>query len=104
MIVHTPPAPPPSRLQVVAQEYSFSMSRQKVKAGKVIVELVNHGQDTHDLDLQRIGAKRIFRLPKVDPGQYADREFTLKPGTYRLWCDIADHKDRGMHAVLHVTR
>ena len=92
----------PARVQVVAQEYSYSLSRQKVKAGKVIIELVNHGQDAHDLDIERVGSTHIFRFPKVDPGHYVDKELKLKPGNYRLWCGIADHKERGMQATLRV--
>jgi uncharacterized cupredoxin-like copper-binding protein len=97
---HLPP--PPARVQVVAQEYSYSLSRRKVKAGKVIVELVNRGQDTHDLDIERVGSTHIFRFPKVEPGHYVDRELTLKPGKYLLWCAIADHRERGMQATLRV--
>jgi uncharacterized cupredoxin-like copper-binding protein len=104
MIFLHPPPPPPARVQVVAQEFSYSLSRRTVKTGKVIIELVNHGQDTHDLDIQRVGGGRIFRFPHVDPGHYVDRVLTLKPGTYRLWCGIADHKERGMKATLRVVR
>lgn len=93
---------PPARVQVVAQEFRYSLSRTRVRAGHVIVELVNRGQDTHDLDVRRVGGKRIFRFPSVQPGQVVDRELRLRPGRYRLWCAIADHRERGMHAVLHV--
>jgi hypothetical protein len=95
---------PPARVQVVAQEFSYSLSRTKVRAGRVIVELVNHGQDTHDLDLRRIGSTRIFRFPGVQPGEVVDREWKLVPGRYKLWCAIADHNERGMHAMLRVVR
>jgi hypothetical protein len=95
---------PPARVQVVAQEFSYSLSRTKVRAGRVIVELVNRGQDTHDLDLRRVGGTRIFRFPDVQPGQVVDREWKLAPGRYKLWCAIADHNERGMHAVLRVVR
>jgi hypothetical protein len=98
------PHHPPARVQVVAQEFSYSLSRTKVRAGRVIVELVNHGQDTHDLDLRRIGGTRIYRFPSVQPGQFVDRELKLVPGRYQLWCAIADHNELGMHAVLRVTR
>jgi uncharacterized cupredoxin-like copper-binding protein len=102
VIAHAPP--PPARVQVVAQEFSYSLSRRKVTAGKVIVELVNHGQDTHDLDIERVGSHHVFRFPKVEPGHYVDRELTLAPGKYRLWCGIADHEERGMHATLLVVK
>jgi hypothetical protein len=99
---HQSAPPPPARVQVVAQEFRYSLSRRTVKAGKVIVELVNRGQDTHDLDLQRVGGTRIFHFPSVQPGHYVDKELTLRPGKYRLWCAIAGHKERGMQAMLRV--
>ncbi|HEY4347481.1 MAG TPA: hypothetical protein VGM80_07815 [Gaiellaceae bacterium] len=95
---------PPARVQVVAQEFSYSLSRTKVRAGRVIVELVNRGQDTHDLDVRRIGGTRIFRFPSVQPGQIVDRQLKLVPGRYMLWCAIADHREQGMHATLRVVR
>jgi hypothetical protein len=105
-MILAPPAAqhPPARVQVVAQEFRYSLSRTKVRAGRVIVELVNHDQDTHDLDLRRIGGTRIYRFPDVQPGQVVDREWKLAPGRYKLWCAIADHNERGMHAVLRVVR
>jgi len=102
MIIHLPP--PPARVQVVAQEFRYSLSRRKVKAGKVIVELVNRGQDTHDLDLKRVGGTHVVHFPNVQPGQHVDRQLKLRPGTYVLWCAIADHKERGMRATLRVVR
>ena len=75
---------PPARVQVVAQEFSYSLSRTKVRAGRVIVELVNRGQDTHDLDIRRIGGTRIFHFPSVQPGQVVDRQLKLTPGRYLL--------------------
>jgi uncharacterized cupredoxin-like copper-binding protein len=103
VIAHVPQsAPPPARVQVVAQEFSYSLSRRKVMAGEVIVELVNRGQDAHDLNIQRVGGKHIIHFPHVQPGQYVDRELKLRPGKYRLWCNIADHMKRGMHTTLRV--
>jgi hypothetical protein len=95
---------PPARVQVVAQEFRYTLSRTKVTAGRVIVELVNRGQDTHDLDMRRVGGTHIFRLRSVLPGQVIDRQLKLVPGRYRLWCAIADHRERGMHATLRVVR
>ncbi len=104
MIAHAPPSRPPARVQVVAQEFRYSLSRTTVKAGRVIVELVNRGQDTHDLDLRRVGSTRIYRFPSVPPGQVVDREWKLAPGRYVLWCAMPGHRELGMHAVLRVAR
>jgi hypothetical protein len=102
VIAHAPQPHPPARVQVVAQEFSYSLSRTKVRAGRVIIELVNRGQDTHDLDLRRVSATHIYRFPSVVPGQVVDRELKLVPGRYLLWCAIADHNEQGMHAMLRV--
>ena len=104
MILDTQTTRPPAHVQVIAQEFRYSLSRSTVKAGHVIVELVNRGQDTHDLDMRRVGGTHIFRFPSVQPGQVVDRELKLVPGRYVLWCAIADHRERGMHAVLRVVR
>ena len=53
------PAPSPARLQVVAHEYSFALSRLHVRAGAAVIELANFGQDPHDLRVQRIGARHV---------------------------------------------
>jgi hypothetical protein len=104
MIVSAPPPRPPARVQVVAQEFRYSLSRTRVRSGRVIIELVNRGQDTHDLDLRRVGGTRIYHFPSVQPGQIVDRELKLVPGRYLLWCAVADHQERGMRAMLRVMR
>jgi hypothetical protein len=97
-------APPPARVQVLAQEFSFSLSRTSIVAGPAIVELVNRGEDAHDLRMERVGGHRVYMWPTVEPGTHADREYKLLPGTYVLWCAVADHRQRGMTAKLVVRR
>lgn len=97
-------APPaPSRIQVVAREYSFVLSRLRVKAGPAIVELVNDGQDAHDLRLQRQGSRHIAGIGAVASGRYRDLSLRLAPGRYSLWCSLANHRALGMSATLVVT-
>lgn len=103
MIVATPP-PPPARVQVVAREFSLALSRPKIKSGKAIVELANFGEDAHDLRLQRVGGKTVYRWPEAQSGDVEDKTLTLGPGTYRLWCSIANHRALGMVATLVVVR
>ena len=97
-------APPPARVQVVAREFSFALSRTTITAGDAIVELVNDGQDSHDLRMQRVGGSRVYVWPTVLPGRFADRAYRLLPGTYVLWCSLADHRELGMTAKLVVRR
>jgi plastocyanin len=94
----------PARVQVVAKEYSFSLSRVHVKAGAATIELANFGQDLHDLRLQRVGARHIAGLGVVAPGKRADLSLRLAPGRYSLWCSVANHRALGMRATLVVSR
>jgi hypothetical protein len=89
-------------VQVVAQEFRFSLSRTVIRRGWAIVELRNIGQDAHDLRLRRVGGTRVYSWPVVQPGQTVDRELKLLPGTYRLTCGVANHTALGMVATLHV--
>jgi plastocyanin len=98
------PPPPPARVQVVAQEFRYALSRQTIAAGWAIVELRNGGQDAHDLRMQRVGGTRVYAWPNVQPGAVADRTFKLLPGRYRLWCGVANHRALGMTATLVVRR
>ena len=43
----------PARVQVVAHEFSFTLSRTTLKPGTAVIELANFGQDAHDLRVQR---------------------------------------------------
>jgi uncharacterized cupredoxin-like copper-binding protein len=96
--------PAPVRLQVVAHEYSLTLSRLKVHAGPALIELDNMGQDPHDLRVQRIGAKHIAGAPVLKPGGRSTLSVKLVPGRYSLWCSLGDHRALGMAATLIVTR
>jgi plastocyanin len=96
--------PAPSRVQVVAKEYSFGLSRSVVRSGPAVIELANFGQDPHDLRLQRAGARHIAGLGVVAPGSRAELSLNLPPGRYSLWCSVANHRALGMRATLVVKR
>jgi plastocyanin len=97
-------SPPPARVQVVAQEFGYALSRQTIKAGWAIIELRNSGEDAHDLKLRRVGGTRVYSLPVAQSGQTVDREFKLLAGTYRIYCGLANHRALGMQATLVVRR
>lgn len=95
---------PTARLQVTALEFELRLSRQSVPAGPVRIELVDLGQDVHDLAVRRIGAAQdAARIPPASPGQVRAVTVALGRGRYRLRCTIADHARLGMWALLRVT-
>lgn len=97
-------APPnsPARVQVVADEFTLTLSRAKVSHGDAIVELANFGEDDHDLALRRLGGSRTFRVGIVHPGEVGQLDRSLRAGRYTLWCTLSDHRARGMRAMLVV--
>jgi plastocyanin len=95
-------APPPARVQVVAQEFSFVLSRQTIKAGWATIELRNAGEDAHDLRMRRAGGARVYAWPVTQAGGVVDETFKLLPGRYVLYCSVANHRALGMSAVLTV--
>ncbi len=97
-----PNAATPARLGVTAKEFSFSLSRTTLKHGPAAIELDNFGEDVHDLRLRRVGGTRTYSLPETKPGERAEHDVRLRPGRYRLWCSIADHRARGMVASFRV--
>ena len=97
-----PNAAAPARLGVSAKEFSFSLSRATLRRGPAVIELDNFGQDVHDLRLRRIGGTRTYGVPVTKPGKRAELDVRLRPGRYRLWCSLADHRARGMYATFRV--
>jgi hypothetical protein len=96
--------PPPARVQVVAREFSFVLSRTRITSGRAIIELANFGEDAHDLRLERVGGTKVYGWPVAQPGDVEDRALTLVPGRYRLWCSVANHRALGMTATLIVVK
>jgi hypothetical protein len=92
----------PARLQVVALEFEYRLSRPQLRAGPARIELVNLGEDEHDLRLRRRGGTRTYGLAKLLPGERRILSTRLRAGRYHLWCSLADHAARGMRATLRV--
>jgi plastocyanin len=92
----------PARLQVGADEFHYSLSRLRIKAGRVIVQLVNYGEDDHNLRLRRIGGTYTHRLGRSAPGTVGELRTRFGAGTFKLWCSLPGHQVAGMKATLRV--
>ena len=100
--IATAASPPPARLQISADEFSLALSRSSIGKGPAIVELVNFGEDDHDLAVRRVGGTRTYRIGVIHPGRTGTLEARLRSGRFALWCTLADHRGRGMRATLIV--
>jgi uncharacterized cupredoxin-like copper-binding protein len=88
---------------VSADEFTLTLSRASIRRGPAIVELVNYGEDDHDLALRRVGGTRTYRIGVVHPGKTGELDARLRAGRFTLWCTLADHRARGMRATLRVS-
>ena len=94
----------PARLGVSATEFRLTLSRASVKADVVEIELQNDGEDPHDLRLRRVGGHHTFTIALTRPESRRSIEIHVRPGRYRLWCSVANHRALGMQALLRVRR
>jgi plastocyanin len=97
-------ARPPTRIQVTALEFEYRLSRLTVRQGPALIQLVNYGEDEHDLWIQRVGGTKRWKVRRILPDERATLSIRLRPGRYRLWCAVTDHRSRGMRATLRVRR
>lgn len=95
-----PPVVP--HVQVSAVEYSFSLSRTTVPAGKVILQFVNNGQDEHNLHLESAEGPLSESIADTASKGVSNLELEMRPGAYTLFCSLPTHEAEGMKATLLV--
>jgi hypothetical protein len=103
----TPATPGPSYpryIGVTTSEFTLVLSRPKLAPGEAIVELVNRGEDPHDLKVAPEGSDEAsLSFPEARPGQVLSGQIHLTEGTWRLWCSLPGHEQAGMVAHLQVS-
>lgn len=95
----------PARLLVTSEEWRLTMSRARVAAGPIVLQLDNRGEDPHDLRLRRLNRRgrrvgRTISVPETPPGGLSEIEDSLRRGRWRLWCSLPGHRAAGMRATL----
>jgi FtsP/CotA-like multicopper oxidase with cupredoxin domain len=93
----------PTPVGVGEREWRISLYRSRVPTGVVHLNTRNFGEDGHDLAVRTAGGRVLKTLPEIKPGATGTLRIRLrKPGRYVVFCSLADHEARGMHAVLRV--
>ncbi len=98
------PGGPPSvpHVEVTAVEYSFTLSRTTVPAGRVILQFVNRGQDEHNLNAAPAEGEPVASVPNTRSGEVRQLSVELRRGSYTLFCSLPEHAKKGMRATLVV--
>jgi uncharacterized cupredoxin-like copper-binding protein len=87
---------------VTLSEWKLELGRDTVQAGSVTFRVKNTGTMNHGFYVRGEGVAKGSK--EIPAGQEAPLTLTLKPGTYELYCPLADltHKMAGMSRKLVV--
>lgn len=92
--------PASSTLEVSLTEFAIDPDELKVPAGDVTIRVTNDGAVPHTLAFDQ--GKPV--TPQIGAGETVELELgALKPGIYKLFCDVPGHEGAGMTAQLTVT-
>jgi plastocyanin len=86
------------------REFTITPYRTRVPPGLVRFNVTNFGEDGHNLTVVRASdGKTLAASPEIR----SDRQYTLRvtlkrPGAYRLYCTLANHKALGMKSKIRV--
>jgi uncharacterized cupredoxin-like copper-binding protein len=110
-------------MAVTLSEFSIMSEVQEVPAGEVVFDVVNTGEDVHemiviksDLDIGALPSSSSARnevdetavgeyiggFEDVQSGTAASGALTLGPGRYILLCNLSKHYENGMVSTLQV--
>ena len=90
-------------IPVTLSEWKVKLGRDTVPAGKITFQIKNEGQMTHGFFVRGNGVQQ--GAPDIPVGQSGTLSLTLKPGSYTVYCPLADlsHRKAGMLTTLVVT-
>ncbi len=80
----------------------IELSEDSFSAGSYTIEVVNEGNATHDLVVERDGAD-VAATENIAPGQSATLTVTLEAGEYVFYCSVGNHRAMGMEVQVTVT-
>lgn len=88
-------------VEVVLVDYEISMP-STLPAGPTTFRVRNDGNSEHSFEVEGQGVEAALDNP-LQPAGTATLEVDLSPGSYEVYCPVADHADRGMRMTLEVT-
>jgi uncharacterized cupredoxin-like copper-binding protein len=86
---------------VLLQEGSLAVQEQSIPPGPAILTVENRGTEVHNLYIEGEGISRAAG-DTIAQGATASVDVNFKPGTYTLYCPIADHRTKGEEVTLTI--
>ena len=85
----------PRAVTATEGEMWIELSESSFSPGSYTIEVVNEGNATHDLVVERDGAD-VAATETIAPGASATLTVTLEQGEYVFYCSIGNHRAQGM--------
>ncbi|HEX2089381.1 MAG TPA: plastocyanin/azurin family copper-binding protein [Actinomycetota bacterium] len=106
-------------LEVGFGEFAVTLEAKTIRPGEVTFVIRNGGRVTHGFELESenedesggddssgpgSGSDDRFKIESeaFGPGETVRMSANLVPGTYKIYCYVADHEERGMRTLLRV--
>jgi hypothetical protein len=100
-VVSADPTEAPAAVNVMLKEYEVRMPTI-LKPGSHLFKVKNDGTEPHGLTVEGNGT--TVSLPtNARPGETESLPVDLAPGTYRVFCPVDGHADRGMSVEITVS-
>jgi uncharacterized cupredoxin-like copper-binding protein len=87
-------------VNVVAQDFSFTLDAAQVNAGTITFVVQNKGSMPHDFAIEGNGVDQ--KTAMIQPGQSGSLTVNLQPGIYIYVCTVPGHAILGMRGELTV--
>ena len=106
------PEPEANAVSITANDhtapYGYAPSRKTVKSGELTVQLINMGEDEHNMDMEKVGPGNapegpiVVAVSAASKGASTPTTVDVEPGTYRMWCTLPGHAAKGMETTITV--
>jgi uncharacterized cupredoxin-like copper-binding protein len=89
------------RLAIELDDFMIRPQNVRADAGELTFEVTNQGRLGHNFRL-RDGGRDVVEVTTLLPGKSATATATLKRGSYKMVCTVANHEQLGMTGRLVV--
>jgi uncharacterized cupredoxin-like copper-binding protein len=73
-----------------------------LSAGSRAFRVTNNGTTEHNFEVEGQGIEEEFET-NLSPGETQTMQLNLEPGTYEVYCPVANHREQGMEIQITVT-
>lgn len=98
---------PPGRVALLQKDVQVTLADHEIRMtdqlqqGQVTFNITNSGAHEHSFEIEGNGIEKTLDRP-LQPAQSAKLVVDITAGTYKVYCPVADHEERGMTRALVV--